>query len=632
MYILNIAFKLMIILIITHYFSVILKRKMNECFIFAFVFIVSILYIFSMASIKGLLIIGIYVIFLFTVYCIVHMSIIYKNNNIFKNKEIKSSIIYTIIFSTILIMINYGREVYSWDEFSHWATTVKYMFYEDSSRLYNNKKFITYWPFNLSEYPPGETLFLYYFAALNKNWTDWILYFAKDMIYIIFIMPLLGDLFNRKIIKKNAIYLGYFTGIILIDKILLNTLQVDFSLGFIAGISYILYIYFKENDIKYSLLLFYSSLLYLSIIKDIGIYFTAVLIIIVLIDLSLDYIKYKKYIVITAVYSLFNIIYLYLWKIAVYKSNIYRSVTDRDILKNIKYFLENGLMDYQETVINNYINKILFDWKFDAYLNIVCIYLIFSILSIINIYLSKDRKRKILKYATIFAFGIVYLFIILCVYLFVLYDSEAIMILVFERYFLPYNIFMYLTIIGDIFLFLENNKLIIKKDIKKYVLLVLIALYIYNIYAFILRKVYPIKEYEYSYQIKEFVEDSKKYNKVFINEEVMVIEQNTGLGIGRIIYNICPYGSVGKHFPDQWVSSNNKLDGRNFKYHLLMNHDEWNRYVYHSNYKYLYTLAFDFEFLFEYNMSFISKLEFNTLYRIFRENGKAYFIKEGLNE
>ena len=79
-----------------------------------------------------------------------------------------------------------------WDEFSHWGTVVKDMFFSGRLSIFPDSVS------NYHSYPPGAALWELYFASLFKEWQDWPVIFAYNLLVIQWMMPLFGCLGSGK--------------------------------------------------------------------------------------------------------------------------------------------------------------------------------------------------------------------------------------------------------------------------------------------------------------------------------------------------------------------------------------------------------------------------------------------------
>ena len=97
-----------------------------------------------------------------------------------------------------LFALNYGREVRRIDEMTHWADTVKAMYY--TGLLPSARAADTFFP----SYPPGMALMEYLFLRLHDvfsrdaGYTEWVMYVAFQCCLLSFFFPFLRSLDFRK--------------------------------------------------------------------------------------------------------------------------------------------------------------------------------------------------------------------------------------------------------------------------------------------------------------------------------------------------------------------------------------------------------------------------------------------------
>ena len=95
-----------------------------------------------------------------------------------------------LILCVVAFRVSHARFC-QWDEFSHWGTVVKDMFYSKRLGIY---------PDSVSAYktyPPGAALWELYFASCFREWNDWPVIFAYNLLMIQWMMPLFGCLRRR---------------------------------------------------------------------------------------------------------------------------------------------------------------------------------------------------------------------------------------------------------------------------------------------------------------------------------------------------------------------------------------------------------------------------------------------------
>ena len=89
-----------------------------------------------------------------------------------------------------------------WDEFSHWGTVVKDMFFSKRLSIYPDSV-STY-----RSYPPGAALWELYFISYFKEWHDWPVIFAYNLLLIQWMMPLFSCLRSGKGERNRWVSVG----------------------------------------------------------------------------------------------------------------------------------------------------------------------------------------------------------------------------------------------------------------------------------------------------------------------------------------------------------------------------------------------------------------------------------------
>ncbi len=98
----------------------------------------------------------------------------------------------------VLLYLNYGRLPYLIDEMTHWADSVKVMYY--AGMLYSAPQAAVSFP----SYPPGMALFEYLFLRLfdlvsgKPCFAEWVMYVAYQSFLLSFLFPFLRSLDFRK--------------------------------------------------------------------------------------------------------------------------------------------------------------------------------------------------------------------------------------------------------------------------------------------------------------------------------------------------------------------------------------------------------------------------------------------------
>ncbi len=94
-----------------------------------------------------------------------------------------------LVFTVLLFFLSYDVHVFQWDEYSHWSTTVKDMYFTDRLSIYKDVSTTGF-----VSYPPAMALWQYFFVKLCGRWTDGIIIFAYNLYLLMMMMPVVGKL------------------------------------------------------------------------------------------------------------------------------------------------------------------------------------------------------------------------------------------------------------------------------------------------------------------------------------------------------------------------------------------------------------------------------------------------------
>lgn len=185
-------------------------------------------------------------IYLFTIFYLVK----HKAWKSFTDNLFTPGFLLFVAFYVINLFLQYGRQPYHWDEFSHWALVVKVMSVVDdfgTSPLYTV-------PYHA--YPPGMALLQYFFNKLGgwiegATFVEWKLSFVWCIYLISFVVPFVSW-FHKEQWKKIL----FCATIIIITPLffystLYYELYVDPFLGVVAGCGLATLWFTEEKDAFY---------------------------------------------------------------------------------------------------------------------------------------------------------------------------------------------------------------------------------------------------------------------------------------------------------------------------------------------------------------------------------------------
>ena len=242
------------------------------------------------------------------------------------------------IWGLLLLILNYcdiGMMAHNWDEFSHWADTVKIMTYLDDFATAPDS------PALFKSYPPAMSL-LQYFVQKNKMWikgdnlfTDWRLYLAYHVFEISMLFPCLDR--EEKAYKKAIKLLVLVFICVLFYTDMLEYLYIDPFVAIMGGYVFLSAIMKGKKD-GFDFLGICLACACLTLAKDIGLYFALAVGILYLAD-SCDY-SVKKFFSLHGLYGFIPAVSAFvskiLWKMDLSK---YDLATKKGMHINVKEIL-----------------------------------------------------------------------------------------------------------------------------------------------------------------------------------------------------------------------------------------------------------------------------------------------------
>ena len=285
----------LIITIISSAYAVLLKRKLAETYFLAISTVIAILYCFGLINIGSCLLYGIYLLIALAAACIgflIFTIIEYKkkyNKNIFLEIDMPQGCLLYICLLAIFLFVNYGRIFYSWDDFSHWGTIVKYFYSVDALGSYTRRGL--YLTANRSYYP-GTSLFQYFFTRFSGEFTEYNTYIAQNILYASLFMPFVKNIFTKKEFAKQLLLFAAFLLIPLqnfgFHGGLYDSLYVDAIMGAFFGFAVLYYFVYKYEESLYGILMVSAAALLLTLSKDLGLAFSLGVIGIIIVDCLLS--------------------------------------------------------------------------------------------------------------------------------------------------------------------------------------------------------------------------------------------------------------------------------------------------------------------------------------------------------
>lgn len=424
------------------------NKKFEETLPISIFSVILLMYIFSY---MGFMQEGVYIILgaSFVLYLMSLYEIFFHDNKKiwFKNTFTPAFFIWVFML-LFLFAFHKNRVLTNWDEFSHWGDVVKSMYtINDFSTSANSLS-------AFKEYPPGLSLFQYFFQVLNGEFKESLLFVAYQIIPI--------SLFLSFVKKswKNPVNIIVSIVIIMLVPIFFNpeylkSVYVDSVLAITAGYSFAI-IYIDKKDLYFWVKLG-MALSVIVLLKDVGklFVFEALLMVAICcifnikkeklkIDKRLLKYYFKQFLPVIILIGIVLVV-MVSWNIQVAMDGVVPNFSGKvDVVEFIKNIFKGG-NPQNVTILNNFTHAlgtkhiITFSGMELTYFSILGLFVILFFLYYTN---SNNKKFFACHYTVIFVFNIIYTIGICVMYIFKFSTYEGLSLASFERYIAIYMIAM----------------------------------------------------------------------------------------------------------------------------------------------------------------------------------------------
>lgn len=558
------------------FFATYFNKKSNDTIPLTFFLIIFIMYIFGLIQ---LLKPGVYIITI--VFVVLFILSIVKN---LKDRTMKKTLgkiftpgflIFSILFIVILF-INYNKIPYLWDEFSHWADTVKVMFTinDFGANPIGNSDF--------QSYPPAMSLLQYYIMSLNFEFKDFLIFFVYQIFALSLFLP-----FTKKLKFKNVLAIILILGLIFVVPTIFfqdfyNSCYIDPILAMIFGYS-LAVVYSKEKYDKFKILELALCLFTLVLTKDVGLLLSGILFVVVTVDLifTKERLNKKEIIKILSILLLSLIFAKGSWMmiLKLYESRV---VFDQPIkIFELVDELLGKTSTYRMEVIKNFgealCNTTMLSISNLSFSTMILVFMVLLIFICMINFPEKDRSKFSIL-GIIFLGLLGYIFIHMILYCFKFSEYEALKLASFERYIGIYFQAI-LTFISMIFI---NQK---KYDtLDKEILVLTFILMLTAPYKNILSSLARRKVAASYYTATQFIDIGNELNEI-TNEEsdiYVIIQESNGYEWYALKYYLRPNKIYRK---GSWSLGNPYYEGDLWTKNIA--YDEVEKAIFDSDYDYV---------------------------------------------
>lgn len=406
------------------FLTLVTKKKIDNMFIVSILSITVLLYLFGLF--KGLKI-GVYAVYIVSIYTF-FMNLFW----IFKKKRFKKELVFTNGFFAFLVVfaliafIHKGRLLSKWDEFSHWGYVVK--------AIFNINDFQTN-PLSLcmfKSYPPTMSLFQYFFMNVG-GYSESCIYVAFNLFGFCCFLPFLQNIKNR----KN--YILCLVAFILIPLIYYSNYYSALYIDPMVAILFAYGVYLVDHlDDKYDLIFLFLAVFCLTLLKDVGLFFSIIIAVLLVVKLLKDIInnkkKYKKFYLTSFIVVILSILISKIsWNIMININDVVPEFSQKISLNDIFKLITHSFDDYRLTVISNYHQALYSESIITNFINLDFIRI--SIIYVIAfVYLYKKKLIEMNKAIVLMSGLFIYCFGLLVLYCFRFSEYEALLLSGYVRY------------------------------------------------------------------------------------------------------------------------------------------------------------------------------------------------------
>lgn len=335
-----------------------------------------------------------------------------------------------LFYVGIYIVTLWNQSLLHYDNFTHWATIVKFLYLEDRLPAVADR-IISY-----NTYPVGSSLYLYYITKY-VGFSDGIMLVGQFLIIAAAQFTIFGVVKDRRRLLPNAIIFASFGVMTYLNfSIRFNNLLVDLLIAVLA-ISAISILFLQEYDFFQSSFLISIILAFLVLVKTSALFFVICIIMSHMMT-SIQNDEYEKNVkfYLSSLLLFIPIIFNQLW--GTHVKDVFAGMASKKheiVAGSIASVLEGNLSTDQHIILSHYI-KTVFSIHTLTSLQIIVIFSSFILFTLIIGIKFKIWKTNLIVLSTSVLMTILYYFGNLIMYLTAMPVEEAKRIAGFERYIL----------------------------------------------------------------------------------------------------------------------------------------------------------------------------------------------------
>lgn len=623
------------LILIAIFYAIILRREVFETFILSIATIISILFLSGLLNFQGSLLLGYYVLLLLSLFSFIFLIISYKKNpHLIKDISLIKSLVIFGVFFAFSVFLNYGRFLSLWDELTHWGSSIKNMYFLNALGTFKESSG------SVGSYPPGISLFHYFWIRPFPNFTEYPAFIASNIVFF----SLISTFFRRINLRLFLFLYSILLIAILFFPYFFSSIYVDTLMGILFGILLLSYFLLdNEKDQIYRALLVTSIATILILIKDTGLIFCLIALSIIFCDIFLFKRKIpvaqwlKENLAIKKIKQSFlflpiiiSLSFRLIWSLHLKITNAFSASAgrvDNGISQLLNNMTKGNLELYQYETIENFKEAIIKEPLYPLIFTYIDLLIILAIIFFIPLFCfkitKKFKKRLAFAFCAMIIGGILYTVFILFVYLSIFSSYEAVMLASYSRYILSYFIGIFIFLL--IFLFQDSRLIFQKKNLLANLKVILLIVLLLSSFSYLFYKnlntiktniieardsVHNIRGMRDGYdQILVW----EKYFSEIDNKELYIISPgDQGYDYLAMIHTLYPVHIEWKQ--DYSVALEPYYPELNDPWTKIFTAEEWQNYVI-EKYKFIFVFSYDEKFKEIYG-HFFDELANNSFYKV----------------
>lgn len=364
-------------------------------------------------------------------------SLIYVICHFVKNKNLgaylKDNYLDILLFSIIYFIafiILIEKRVIIHNELSLWALLVKDMVHNQCLPTFDNN-------FLYVGYPPMTRIWDYWFANFFNEFQDGQVYIANAIMQVSLCFAISSLLYKKSKIQNLLVNILIISVMFITNTLFYSTLFVDVTLALLF-VFCIVYIYKMEKMDLVDLVIITLALTFLELTKEIGMLFI-IIILIYLIIMQREHHKkeIKKILSIVAGILLVISFFKNIWTLYLEINNLNQAWDTTGFNKeNIVNFVTGEGKEYQYNALKNFGEEILSGTSlklFEINISVIAV-IIFTTTVMFIMYFVKNDSKILKTICIMLLFDFIFLFCLLCMYLFSFAEWEANTLSAITRY------------------------------------------------------------------------------------------------------------------------------------------------------------------------------------------------------